>query len=258
MKRTVFFIVILFCCSLAMAQQKAPKNNNVPNNNKRVLFGASAGPTVDWFAPTSDGLNRVKSKAGFMTGINVDANITKGNFLYFSTGVLFKYLQGDLTFNYRYVFNLASSEWTFPTVTVPTVRNYEAMYLTIPTGVTFRISVTPACIIIGKIGLYHNFKVGGDRSDNFSLSGDNSIYGEDPYYFITTTKVKNDHAALFTESAYAGLGFEYMFKNNLRVFTTLDYSCQFNYFNSSAISNVNDARFKTMIHSFNIVFGFMF
>jgi hypothetical protein len=92
--------------------------------------------------------------------------------------------------------------------------------------------------------------VGGNRFDNFTFPGEN--------YFITTEKEKNNHAALFAESAYAGLGFEYLFKNNLRVFSTLDYSCQFNYFNSNAISNVNDARFKTIIHSLHIVFGFMF
>ena len=246
MKRIVFFIGILFCCSLMMGQQATSKNNNATNNNKRVLFGASAGPTVDWFAPSSDGLTKVKAKAGFITGINVDANLTHGKYFYFSTGVLFRYLQGDLAFNYNHqFFNV-----------VPVERTYQTMYLTIPTGVTFRISATKECIIIGKLGLYHNFKVGGNRFDNFNYPGEDP---EKPYFFVTTAKEKNNHAALFAESAYTGLGFEYLFKNDLRIFSTLNYSCQLNYFNSNAISNVkNAAKFKTMIHSLHVVFGLMF
>jgi len=245
MKRFFFFIGILFCCSLMIAQQETSNDSKIPNDSKRVLFGVSAGPTVDWFEPTSKGIARVKSKAGFMTGINVDVNLTQGSFFYFSTGTLFRYLQGDLMFNYEHKH--------FGVVTVE--RTYQTMYLTVPTGVTFRISTSKQCIIIGKLGLYHNFKVGGERFDSFTLPGEDPV---EPYFYVTTKKEKNEHAALFAESAYAGLGFEYMFKNNLRVFTTLDYSCQFNYFNSNARSEIYNPQFKTLIHSFNIVFGFMF
>ena len=246
MKRIVSFIAILFCCSIMMAQQVTPKNKQTSNANKRVLFGASAGPTVDWFAPTSDSLYRANAKAGIITGLNLDVNLTKGKSLYFSTGVLFRYLQGDLAF--YYVHNFFGK--------VPIERTYQTMYLSIPTGVTFRISATKECILIGKLGLYHNFNLSGNRFDNFNYPGETP---EKPYYFITTIKEKNNHAALFAESAYAGLGFEYMFKKNLRVFSNLDYSCQFNYFNSIAISNLEGAaRFKTKIHSLHVVFGLMF
>jgi hypothetical protein len=158
-----------------------------------------------------------------------------------------RYLQGELSFENKYDFN-----GFMPTDTLITVRTYQASYLVIPTGIKFRTPPSRGCVFVGKVGLYHQFKLGGDKFDNFSLP-------EIPGYFITTERVKNNDAALFAETGYAGIGFEYVFKSNIRVFMNADYSCQFNYFSSKAVSNVvADARFRAIVHSLHVTFGVLF
>jgi hypothetical protein len=251
MKRYFFFIGILFCSAFAVAHPPTLNNSAFQpsnNENRSVFFGLSFGPTIDWFAPTIDELTRKKAKGGVIGGINVDVSLTKSRMLYFSTGLHFRYLQGELLLTHQYEFvGMIDS-----VLALDAVRTYQTMYLTIPTGIKFRTTPSRGCVFMGKLGLYHNFKVGGDQFDSFTLPGVPEKYN------VTTNKEKNNDAALFAESGYIGLGFEYVFKNSTRVFANVDYSCQFNYFSSTAKSNVTDARFRTIIHSLHIVFGFMF
>jgi len=251
MKRSIFFVIALCCLGFVYAQKD--KNSGAANQENRPLyFGVSVGPTVDWFAPTTKDfeLVRERAKAGFIAGINVDVNLTKGRWLYFSTGLFVRYLQGELAFQNQYIFN--KFIMVTDTLVLPTVRTYQASYLVIPTGIKFRTPPSRGCVFVGKVGLYHQFKLGGDKFDNFSLP-------EIPGYFITTERVKNNDAALFAETGYAGIGFEYVFKSNIRVFMNADYSCQFNYFSSKAVSNVvADARFRAIVHSLHVTFGVLF
>ncbi|MCL2434554.1 MAG: outer membrane beta-barrel protein [Lentimicrobiaceae bacterium] len=251
MKKIVFLVVALSCCSFVFAQKG--KNSGASNHENRPLyFGVSVGPTVDWFAPTTKDfkLVRERPKAGFIAGINVDVNLTKGKWLYFSTGLLMRYLQGELAFENQYIFS--KFVMITDTLVLSTVRTFQASYLVIPTGVKFRTPPSRGCVFVGKVGLYHQFKLGGDKFDSFS-------FPDLPGYFITTPKVKNDAAALFAETGYAGIGFEYIFKSNIRVFMNADYACQFNYFSSKAVSNVvADARFRAIVHSLHVTFGILF
>lgn len=251
MKKIAFFVVAVCCWSFVFAQKNS--NSGSQNHENRPLyFGVSVGPTVDWFIPMTKDfkLVREKPKAGFFAGINIDVNLTKGRWLYFSTGLVMRYLQGELAFENQYVFS--KFIMITDTLVLPTVRTFQTNYLVIPTGIKFRTPPSRGCIFVGKLGLYHQFKLGGDKFDTFS-------FFEDLNYFITTPNVKNDDAALFTETGYVGLGFEYVFKSNIRVFMNADYSCQFNYFSSKAISNVvPDARFRAIVHSLHITFGILF
>jgi hypothetical protein len=190
-----------------------------------------------------------KAKAGLIAGVIVDVNLVPKDILYFTTGVLARYLQGDVSFDNNYQFDFKNVSVND---TVNTIRTYQTTYLTIPTGIKFRTIPLNNCVFVGKLGLYHNFRVAGKQFDNFSLSG------EDDEYSITSKKKNNKDAALFAESGYVGLGFEYVFQKNLRVFANLDYSCQFNYFNSKAASNVSKARFKSIVHSLHITLGVLF
>ena len=247
MKRYIFILAILFCCGWVAAQKPSKKetSSNKEEGSHKALYGIYLGPTIDWFAPTSNALNYKTAKAGLIAGAIVDVNLVPKDILYFTTGVLARYIQGDVSFDNQY--NLNNND-----TIVTTVRTYQTTYLTIPTGVKFRTNPLNNCIFLGKLGLYHNFKLAGKQFDNFSLSG------EDDEYYITTKKKNNEDAALFAESGYVGLGFEYVFQKNLRVFANLDYSCQFNYFNSKAMSNISNARFKTIVHSLHITFGVLF
>jgi len=245
MKKMLSLSVILFCCNFIFAQQ-IPKNKI---ENKKVFCGLSLGPTVDWFVPTVEDISRENVKGGFFAGVNLDINI-KGGFLYFSTGAAVRYLQTGLSFCNQYDFSMITAKDT--AWILPTVRTYQTTYLTIPTGIKFRTKPIAGCVFVGKAGLYHNFKLGGEQFDNFELPG------ADPKYFVSTKRVKNTDAALFAESGYLGLGFEYHFKQGIRVFANADYSCQFNYFSSKAKSNVSEVQFRSLVHSLHIVFGVLF
>jgi len=232
------------------AQKNSCSASSSNGENKKVFFGVSVGPTVDWFAPTSNVLTKQKVKGGMIAGINLDINITKEKVFYFSTGLFIRYLQGDFAFTNRYDF----SDIMDSTLVMYTTRTYQTTYLTVPTGFKFRTSPSKNCVFLGKIGLYHNFRIGGEQFDNFSFP--NAIAS--PKYFISTEKIKNNDAALFAESGYIGLGFEFVLANNFRVFTNVDYSCQFNYFSAKAKSNITDKSFKSVVHSLHIVFGILF
>jgi len=241
MKRSVFFVVALCCCSFIFAQQ-ASNSSTANHENRPLYFGVSVGLTVDWFAPHSDSLSRNAAKIGFIGGINLDVSLNKERIVYFSTGLLFRYLQGELSFTNEYHIMNTS-------LVVPAVRTYQTMYLTIPTGVKLRTLPSKNCVFSGKLGFYHNFKIGGNQFDNFTY--------HEPY-FITTEKVKNRDAALFAESAYIGLGFEHALGNTARIFANIDYSCQFYYFNRNAKNEFTGTRFRSMVHSLHVVFGVMF
>jgi len=245
MKKNIYLIVILFYCYFAFAQQQ-PKNTV---ENKMVLYGLFLGPTVDWFVPTIEEINRENAKGGGVAGVNLDINL-KGKLLYFSTGLFVRYLQASLTFLHMYDFSIITAKDT--SLILPTVRTYQTPYLTIPTGIKFRTKPLMGCVFVGKVGLYHNFKLGGEQFDNFALPG------ADPKYLVSTKRIKNTDAALFAESGYLGLGFEYHFKQGIRVFANADYCCQFNYFSSKAKSNVSEVQFKSLVHSLHIVFGVLF
>jgi hypothetical protein len=246
MKKLFFIITILCCFGFVFSQNNKHKNNNgaKENTGRKALFGIYFGPTVDWFAPTSDSLKRDAAKMGFKGGFNVDIRLTDNNVVFFSTGVQFRYLQGDVRFNNEYRINILDTS-----LITSTVRTYQTYYLASPTGVKFKIKVADRWALLGQLGLYHNFKIGGNQFDNFEM---------DEKYFITTKKIKNEDAARFAESCYFGLGFEYMFEKNTGVFAHIDYGCQFNYFNAKAKSNVLDKRFKTVVHSLHVTVGFMF
>jgi hypothetical protein len=233
----------------------AQTRTSFEDENKKFFFGINFGPTIDWFAPTTNefDLVRNKEKAGIIAGLNFDIAVTKDRFLYVSTGLLFRYLQGELSFVHLYDFTVLSSD----NKEFLTTRTFQTMYLTLPTGVKFRTNPSRGCVFAGKLGLYHNFKIGENQFDNFSPPAEGST--EKPPYHITTTAIKNKKdASFFAESGYIGLGFEYVLSEKARVFIDADYSCQFNYFSKRAKNNITDAQFKSVVHSLHIIVGVMF
>jgi len=244
MKKIIFLILLLFYCGFAMPQQE----KSSCKENPKILIGLSVGPTIDWFAPTTDAISRKRAKVGLTAGVNADFSVTKKSQLYFSTGVLIRYLQGDLAFPYQY--SIFEDDPT--PVPYSTVRTYQTTYVSVPTGIKLRTKPLGKCVLLGKLGLYHNFNLGGDRYDSFELP--NVV---DPQFFVSTKKVKNNDAAFFAESAYLGIGLEYLVGRS-RVYANVDYNCQFNYFKNTAINEITDERFKSIVHSLHIVIGFYF
>jgi len=257
LKGNVLVMLLLFSFLLSpfsfllFAQRCASPSSGC--ENKKIFFGVSIGPTIDWFTSTSKDLARKNVKGGMITGINLDINLSKSNAFYFSTGVLVRYLQGD--FSYKKEYDFSGISLVDSLIQRPTVTTYQTTYLTIPTGLKFRTSPSKNCVFVGKLGLYHNIRIGGKQYDSFTLPNFDANPNE---YYVSTPKIPNDAAARFAESAYIGLGFEYSLKNNFRVFTNVDYSCQFNYFSSKAKNNITDKQFKSIVHSLHIVVGILF
>ena len=258
MKKLFCILISAFCLLPILLFAQKAKPHNTPHKkpdislieNKMVYTGITFGPTVDWFMPTTKEfrLERNKTKGGFLAGVNVDVNLTPKRFLYFSTGLLCKFLQSEHSFEHRYP--LPFDEQT-------TVRTHQTFYLMLPTGIKFRTTPHKNCIVSGQLGLYHNFRIGGKQFDTFIYSLE-AINESNDKYFVTTDIMKNKDAALFAEAAYIGMGFEYEFAPKIRAFTNINYSCQFGYFSSKAINNVADAQFKSIVHSLHIVFGISF
>jgi hypothetical protein len=252
------FLLFTFLPVSLLAQKPKPPKHNQNNRkpeialieNKTVFTGVTFGPTVDWFVPTTTEFDfqREKIKGGFIAGINVDICVVPQRYLYVSTGLLCRYLQGELAFDNLYSIPMDSSIAS-TIIQRHTTRIYQTMYLTLPTGIKFRTPPTKNCIITGQLGLYHNFRISGKQFDSFVQA---------PGFFTTTEKIKNKDAALFAEAAYCGIGFEYEFAPKIRAFTNLNYSCQFGYFRSTAINNVSGAQFKAIVHSLHFVFGIAF
>ena len=237
------------------ASSKDSSKTSSPANyeNKKVYFGVAAGPTIDWFTSTSKDLSRKNVKGGMIAGIHLDIDMTKVKIFYFSTGVLIRYLQADFAYDKEYDFSGISPIDSM--IRRPTVTNYQTTYITVPTGFKFRTPPAKKCVFLGKLGLYHSFKIGGKQYDSFTLPNFNANPNN---YFVSTPKIPNDAAAFFAESGYIGFGFEYLLSNNFRIFTNVDYSCQFNYFSSKAKSNITNDQFKTIVHSLHIVLGVLF
>jgi len=244
-------ILLLFCFSATVSAQKCATSSG-SCENKKVHFGVLVGPTLDWFTATSNDLSRKNIKGGMITGAILDINLTKNKTFYFSTGVLVRYLQGDLAYQKEYDISGIFKDSLLITSTVTT---YQTTYITIPTGLKFRSNPAKNCVFVGKLGLYHNIKIGGKQFDSFTIPNSDKNPNQ---YFVSTPKNPNDAAARFAESGYIGLGFEYVLKNNFRLFTNVDYSCQFNYFSSKAKNNITNKQFKSIIHSLHIAVGVLF
>jgi len=243
--RKIFVFALLIFALLSVSAQKCHQKNN--SADKKVCFGLYFGPTIDWFAPTTKALERDVAKVGFLGGVTVDVGVTQNKIIYVSTGLLVRYLQAGLAFTTQYpIFDSL--------LVTPTVRTYQTFYLTIPTGVKFKTNIANRCAFLGKVGLYHNFKLGGMQFDNFKLD---HRFSSDQY-LVATQKDKNQDAALFAESGYLGFGFEFLFDNNTGIAVNADYCCQFNYFKAKAKNTYTNERFKTVVHSLNITVGFVF
>jgi hypothetical protein len=245
MKKLFLLIALLICCGMLFAQkEKKFTSTAIDNESRTVYVGLCFGPTVDWFQPATTAFTGKAVKAGFITGVLVEPALVTERFLYLSTGILVRYLMGEASFSNLYHINKV------PLITFAT-RHYETTYLTLPTIAKFRTPPLKNCVFTGKIGLYHNFKIAGKQYDSFVLNESENDF------FTTTKKSKNLDAALFAEAGCVGVGFEYTIGKS-RAFANLDYSCQFNYFNANAKSNLSEDRFKTVVHSLQIVLGFMF
>ena len=250
-----FSAFLLFCLLPQTSFAQKCSSSSASCENKKLHIGVSVGPTVDWFSSTSKDFSRKNVKGGMIAGVNLDINLPVVKMFYFTTGLFVRYLQADMEYMKEHDFSGILPD-TAHMLKARTITTFQTTYLTIPTGLKIRTTPIKNCVFVGKLGLYHNFKIGGKQFDSFKL--ENTIPDK---FLVSTPKIANDAAAIFAESAYLGLGFEYGLKSNLRIFVNVDYSCQFNYFstkNSTAKNNITKDRFKSVVHSLQLALGVLF
>ena len=223
MKRFVLMLVLIVTTCSLMAQ-----NNYVPPMAPyKVLVSFFAGPTLDWVQPKTLQYELVSPSLGYRVGVPIEINLTERENFYFSTGFHVKFENTVLRFPEKYdILN--------DNISVTTNRYYSNYYLTIPTGIKMKVAISPRSMLGLNLGLYHSLFLSGKTYDKFKL---NSISTD---YSITTSKVDNKYGAMFKESAYGGIGYEFKINPNLRAYIYANYVLTFtNFFAPNSINRVN-------------------
>ncbi len=240
MKKSVLVATLLIVTWCSFAQ-----NNYVPPAKPyKVLVSVFAGPTLDWVQPSTVNYALVSPSLGARVGIPVDINLTDEENYYFSTGVHMKFDNTLLTFPEQYPFQNYVD-------TVITTRNYSAFYLTIPTGIKLKTNTFGKSVVGLNLGLYHSFFISGKTYDSFKI---NTLSSDQ--YSVTTTRKDNVYSAMFKESVYAGIGYEYRIKSNLRAYAYANYVFTFtNYFRLDSFNSVSGLKESAITQGVELIVG---
>ena len=237
MKRIALILVlIVYTCSM-MAQ-----NNYGPTNNPyKVLVSFFAGPSLDWVQPKTLEYELVAPSLGFRVGVPIEINLTERENFYFSTGFHVKFENSVLQLPETYdIINY----------NVSTKRYYSNYYLTIPTGIKMKVAISPKSMLGLNLGLYHSLFLSGKTYDRFNINS----YSTD--YAITTNKVDNKYGAMFKESAYGGIGYEFKINPNLRAYVYANYVLTFtNFFAPNSSNRVNLEKESALSQGIELLVG---
>ncbi len=232
MKKIVILLgLILISFTVVLAQEPStvdtPKGKRNPQKpvvikddglGHKLNFGLSFAPTIDWMFPSTTGFERSGSSFGMRYGLNINVNLTLRKNYYVSTGFMIERLGGKMKFIDNIAFPIPIDSFTVTTTGID--RHYKAHYLTIPLGVTLKSKSLRNFFVVGNFGLYNSILLRASNSDTYTFS--NWQTGEPEYW--TKQSTPSSETALFKESAYAGLGFEYSITKNCRAGVTVNYA----------------------------------
>ena len=227
---------------------------------RRVVFGITVGPTFNWMnwknhKAAPEGYERTSpgaTKIGLRYGVNLDVDLTKSKNFYVSTGVLIEHTGGNLNFNEN-VYLIRDS------LVRNIDRSYKSIYLTIPTAITLRTPSFSNFIICGNVGLYHSFNLYSRYQSSFQIDPSAEDIEKESINHITTDWLKDNEVALFKESIFAGIGVEYVIKNNLKAKLYINYAQSLNnYFSKNAKNSLTSVKEKAAIGTVEVLFGLSF
>ena len=280
MKRIICLISLIAFISCAFAQEyystgtsnntksKKTTNENVQkmdNYNqldaRRVVFGICFGPSFNWMNWKShrdipEGYDRTSPggvKMGFRYGLNIDIDLNKKKNFFVSTGILIEHTGGSLNFKDNiYLVNDTLKE-------VSIDRGYKSIYFTIPTAITFRTPSFSNFIVCGNIGLYHSFNIYARYQSSFQIDPTAEDTEKESINHVTTDWSRDNEVALFKESVFAGIGLEYVIKNNLKAKLYINYAQSLNnYFSKNAKNSVTGVTEKASVGTVEILLGLSF
>ncbi|MBP5663661.1 MAG: hypothetical protein J6X16_05270 [Bacteroidales bacterium] len=278
MKKFICLICLVALVSCTFAQEYYSTNtNNTKNKQKttekiqrpdnynelearRVIFGITFGPTFNWMnwknhKAAPEGYERTSpggTKIGLRYGVNLDVDLTKSKNFYVSTGILIEHTGGNLNFNEN-VYLIRDS------LVRNMDRSYKSIYFTIPTAVTLRTPSFSNFIICGNIGFYHSFNLYSRYRSSFQIDPSAEDIEKESINHITTDWLKDNEVALFKESIFAGIGVEYVIKNNLKGKLYINYAQSLNnYFSKNAKNSLTGVQEKAAIGTVEVLFGLSF
>ena len=224
MKKHLFLLLLLCCCGSVINAQpnlvnRKPHhtvNNKDNGEGKRVNFGFSFAPTIDWMNPKTEGLERNGVIMGMRGGLSVNVNLTHKKNYYVSTGIFFEQNGGKLAF----IENIPLPLDSLVAYATPTQRTYRANYITIPIGVTLKTRSLNNFFITGNVGLYNSFLLKAFNEDVYSFK--NRITGDAELW--SKQKTASTEAAICKETVFAGVGFEYSITKDFRAGLTVNYA----------------------------------
>jgi len=247
------------------AKEKKEHDHKVDRYNeleaRRVVVGITFGPSFNWMnwknhkaAPVGYERSAHESvKLGLRYGVNLDIDLTKSKNFYVSTGVLIEHTGGSLNFND----NIYLVDKTLDNTNID--RKYKSIYFTIPTAVTLRTPSFNHFIIGGNIGFYHSFNLYSRYQSRFQIDPTAREIDKETINYVTTDWAKDNETALFKESIFAGIGFEYVIKRHLRGKLYVNYAQSLNnYFSKNAKNSRTGVQEKAAIGTVEILFGLYF
>ena len=187
---------------------------------KRVTLGVAFGIGPGWLNPRTDSVTRAGIVNTMRYGIPLDINFTTKNNYYFTTGVFFSHSGGKLRF-VDVIENVGIGE---------VVRKYNAIYLSLPTGIKLKTPSMKGVVVAAQFGFLHSFRLTAKASDTYETS--ERKVTTDKYMYTKQT-------AWFREAGFIGLGLEYVIKDDFRVYFYATYDHTFvNFFGKKAEPNL--------------------
>ena len=270
-------LIALVSCSFAQEYYSTSTNNKTKNKQtttekpkradnyneleaRRVVFGITFGPTFNWMnwknhKAAPEGYERTSpgaTKIGLRYGVNLDIDLTKSKNFYVSTGILIEHTGGNLNFNEN-VYLIRDS------LVRNIDRSYKSIYFTIPTAITLRTPSFSNFIICGNVGFYHSFNLYSRYRSSFQIDPSAEDIEKESINHITTDWLKDNEVALFKESIFAGIGVEYVIKNNLKGKLYINYAQSLNnYFSKNAKNSLTGVQEKAAIGTVEVLFGLSF
>lgn len=282
MKKIICFVSMIAIMVCAFPQQytsssSSTSSTSTTQNNKkeqakktdryneqearRVVFGITFGPTFNWMnwknhkaAPEGYERSAHESvKVGLRYGVNLDVDLTMTKNFYFSTGILIEHTGGSLNFND----NIQLVDKVLEDINID--RKYKSIYLSIPTAITFKTPSFSNFIICGNVGFYHSFNLYSRYQSRFQIDPTARDVDKETINYVTTDWAKDNEVALFKESVFAGIGFEYVIRRHLRAKFGVNYAQSLNnYFSKNAKNSRTGVQEKAAIGTVEILFGLGF
>ena len=237
MKKTLFTILgIILLVFNVLAQ------SNEPAKPRKLNVGITGGPSIDWLTQKNDHYDKGGIILGVRYGVTLDINLTNDENYYVTTGVKIEHTGGKEKYKFFHDNFLGEN--------VLYSKKYSAIFLCIPTGIKLKTPSFNNFVIAGNAGLSHAFAL--NSKEKIRIQGESGM--------LNLNKVEYKDNSFFKESLFAGLGLEYIIKDNFRVNLMINYNYTFtNYHNRKALS-VFDARerLKANPSAVEFIFGLFF